>query len=518
MFEVNLTGNSMLPIVKHRSEFECLSRELEKMHNSIIAPLRITSQDATLAARDIQTFLDALLFAIGLDENSSPQNQSLLSFLGLRFDSCSESKQEPMEYSPLHNQPTRQAEQQEVESPISIDERAAAREAIRRRREAAHSQRQAQMESAPKLLPHSRHSPTKKLSAEEKANVVRQKMMEALNDSAEEKANVVRQKMMEAMNESDNQDETNVIGQSTPNHRNSDSHQDVQSPEFSFASFCASLQKPVVNRRALRQAMVLLEQTDTNSKLKTWVNLDDEDAGLTFTQSLTGESFFEIIPLPPIAEAEIQPAVILRSTSDTGAPAPIESSSTTSSRVAAVTGYTASFRDIRSKFANAAASIADQEYASSRISSPENNSRTSDSQASFTPKPELIESLVAVLQGEDEAAISHAKGSLQVRAGIVLCNLCLESPQNREMAIQAGLIEAICRALSKAFTAADVKLQAVALSCLANLATERKHKDAIVQSSVMSLLVQVLIVMIKKNVHPCTRVTSSWAGTVEQRH
>jgi hypothetical protein len=91
----------------------------------------------------------------------------------------------------------------------------------------------------------------------------------------------------------------------------------------------------VTGGRAERQAHMLIAQTDTNSTLKTWISCTDEEAGLTFTQSLCGDTVFDIALPTASTETVSTPrnkdAISL-------APAPIESSSTTSSRVAALTG------------------------------------------------------------------------------------------------------------------------------------------------------------------------------------
>jgi hypothetical protein len=91
----------------------------------------------------------------------------------------------------------------------------------------------------------------------------------------------------------------------------------------------------VTGGRAERQAHMLIVQTDTNSTLKTWISCTDEEAGLTFTQSLCGDTVFDIA-LPKASTGTVstprnKDAISL-------APAPIESSSTTSSRVAALAG------------------------------------------------------------------------------------------------------------------------------------------------------------------------------------
>jgi len=82
VFEVLLMGNNMLPLVKRRSEFEQLSQQLERVQSGT-PPLRINQQDPTRTAQDIQIFLDGLLLAIGVHEDSSPHCQLLKSFLGL---------------------------------------------------------------------------------------------------------------------------------------------------------------------------------------------------------------------------------------------------------------------------------------------------------------------------------------------------------------------------------------------------------------------------------------------------
>ena len=197
--------------------------------------------------------------------------------------------------------------------------------------------------------------------------------------SAEEKANLIRTKLAEALSESANLRSPYAHSEAGPHETRDEILTHIQSPEFSSMAYSAAMQMPdsgssekenacgaqalatkSVNVRALRQAQVLLEQMDTTSKLKTWVNCNDEDVGLTFTQSLCGDSVFDIAAPKPVA-SEVQTVVKPgRMDSNSGAPAPIESSSTTSNRVAAVAGYTSSFRDIRSKFANALGSISDQ--------------------------------------------------------------------------------------------------------------------------------------------------------------
>jgi hypothetical protein len=81
IFEVILTGNNMLPLVKRRSEFVQLSQELHGM-NIGTPVLRMQQQDPCLAAQDIQQFLDALLAMIGIVDDSAPC-RLLKSFLGL---------------------------------------------------------------------------------------------------------------------------------------------------------------------------------------------------------------------------------------------------------------------------------------------------------------------------------------------------------------------------------------------------------------------------------------------------
>jgi len=272
----------------------------------------------------------------------------------------------------LHNQhlpqyPSQLPETQQTpllqQGPASIDEKAVALERIRQRREAARMQKQTAIPSPllvvgapPALMSPSMHM----LSAEEKANLIRTKLAEALSESANLRSPYAH-------------------SEAGPHETRDEILTHIQSPEFSSMAYSAAMQMPdsgssekenacgaqalatkSVNVRALRQAQVLLEQMDTTSKLKTWVNCNDEDVGLTFTQSLCGDSVFDIAAPKPVA-SEVQTVVKPgRMDSNSGAPAPIESSSTTSNRVAAVAGYTSSFRDIRSKFANALGSISDQ--------------------------------------------------------------------------------------------------------------------------------------------------------------
>jgi hypothetical protein len=81
IFEVILTGNNMLPLVKRRSEFVQLSQELHGMNIGTPA-LKMHQQDPCLAAQDIQKFLDALLATIGIEDDSAPC-RLLKSFMGL---------------------------------------------------------------------------------------------------------------------------------------------------------------------------------------------------------------------------------------------------------------------------------------------------------------------------------------------------------------------------------------------------------------------------------------------------
>ena len=81
IFEVILTGNNMLPLVKRRSEFVQFSQELHGMNIGTPA-LRMHQQDPCLAAQDIQQFLDAVLATIGIEDDSAPC-RLLKSFMGL---------------------------------------------------------------------------------------------------------------------------------------------------------------------------------------------------------------------------------------------------------------------------------------------------------------------------------------------------------------------------------------------------------------------------------------------------
>lgn len=254
---------------------------------------------------------------------------------------------------------------QDVSSgPASIDEKTAALEKIRKRREAA------------RALSQPAHQPTG-ANKPEKANTPENPTAEPL--TAPEKADLIRRKMAQAISEANAHEDAESLAISTGG---SDATM-MQSPEFSTSAYSAAVlsldvcekenalaQPKGVTRRALRQAQVLVEQMSANTKLKTWINCTDEDYGLTFTQSLCGESVFDIVPKPVHTGSE-QATTPRRLNANTSAPAPIESTSTTSNRVAAMAGYTSSFRDIRSKFANAVGSIADQEYASSLLTSQE---------------------------------------------------------------------------------------------------------------------------------------------------
>jgi hypothetical protein len=504
VFEVILMGNNMLPLVKRLGEFEQLSEQMQRVQSGT-PPLHVSQRQPALVAKDIQAFLDGLLAAIGLDDDT-PQGNLLKSFLGLWCSSngtvswakpqrdAPPAKSPRNALQPLHNQSMPAQQHTQASQPVapspagpaSGDEKAAALELIRRRREAARAQKQ-QQQSAPAMQ-----------SAEEKANIIRSKMVEALNDSGNQ----------------------GLVAQQ------------LQSPEMSGAAYSAALREgfstsapapgasPATEqvwehppaehpppeqvepleemssrrnftRKFVRQAHVLLEQMDTTSKLKTWVNCSDEEAGLTFTQSICGESVIDVaIPLPAPVETAVTPR---RANAMAGAPAPMESSSTTSNRVAAVAGYTASFRDIRSKFANAVDSISDQEYASSLLTSQNFIQRTQEDEGAFKPNQEVFEYLVNILKGEEEEEAGADKESLYIRTGIAICNLCLNSSHNRDMIAEAGGIDALSTRLAQAVAEDDFKMQAVVSACFANMAADRKLKELIVQSSAMQSLEQVLL-------------------------
>lgn len=84
IFEVNLMGNNMLPLVKRRGEFEDLSRQIQQSGTPCeVLPLLISQRDPARVAQAIQGFLDSLLNKVGLDDDSSPNCQLLKCFLGL---------------------------------------------------------------------------------------------------------------------------------------------------------------------------------------------------------------------------------------------------------------------------------------------------------------------------------------------------------------------------------------------------------------------------------------------------
>jgi len=490
VFEVILIGNNMLPLVKRLSEFQQLSEQMQRAQSGT-PPLRPSpGARPAIVAQNIQVFLDSLLAAIGLDDDT-PQGNLLKSFLGMwcangaagvgsktqrevRSTKSPRSALQPLHNQPMVAQPYAQASQ--PTSPpgaASEDERAAALDLIRRRREATRAQKQQQL-PAPAIL-----------SADEKADIIRNKVVEALNDSGDQ-----------------------------------DLRPQVHSPPITVAAYSAALREGFgtlraeqdsehtpaehppteqvarknLTRKFVRQAQSLLEQIDTSSKLKTWVNCTDEEAGLTFTQSLCSESSFDIIPtvLAPVGTA----VTSRRANAMAAAPAPMESSSTTSNRVAAVAGYTASFRDMRSKFANAVGSISDQEYASSLLASQDLIQQTLQGEGTFKPNQEVFEYLVNVLKGEEEGEASTDRVTLHIRAGIALCNLCLNSSHNRDMTVEAGGIDALSTRLAQAVAEDDFRMQAVMAACFANLAADHKYKELIVQSSAMQSLDQVL--------SPCT--------------
>ena len=496
VFEVILIGNNMLPLVKRLSEFQQLSEQMQRAQSGT-PPLRPSpGARPALVAQNIQVFLDSLLAAIGLDDDT-PQGNLLKSFLGMwcangaagvgskpqREARSAKSPREALQ--PLHNQPMvaqpyahAQASQPVAQptsppGPASEDERAAALDLIRRRREATRAQKQQQL-AAPAIL-----------SADEKADIIRNKVVEALNDSG-----------------------------------NQDLRPQLHSPPLTVAAYSAALREGFgtlraeqdsehttaghptteqvarknLTRKFVRQAQSLLEQVDASSNLKTWVNCTDEEAGLTFTQSLCSESSFDIVPT---VVAPVDTAVTSRrANAMAAAPAPMESSSTTSNR-AAVAGYTTSFRDVRSKFANAVGSISDQEYASSLLTSQDLIQQTLQGEGTFKPNQEVFEYLVNVLKGEEEGEASTDRVTLHIRAGIALCNLCLNSSHNRDMTVEAGGIDALTTRLAQAVEEEDFRMQAVIAACFANLAADHKYKELIVQSSAMQSLDQVL--------SPCTR-------------
>lgn len=298
---------------------------------------------------------------------------------------------------PLHNQPNQFTLQQPhfaqdvAPGPASIDEKAAALEKIRQRREAARA-----------------HShPARPLTGAH--NAVNASMVTL---SAPEKTDLVRKELAQALLEATHEDlQSPAISTGTKLMRSPDSSTSANSAavksldDVSEKENALELQSAVkgVTRRAIRQAQVLVEQMSSSSKLKTWINCTDEDYGLTFTQSLCGESVFDITIPKPFHSGSGSATTPRRSNANTSAPAPMESTSTTSNRVAAMAGYTTSFRDIRSKFANAVGSIADQEYASSLLTSQEAQDQKQEAEDAFKPSREVFEYLVSILRDDDEA-------------------------------------------------------------------------------------------------------------------
>jgi len=492
MFEVILIGNNMLPLVKRLSEFEQLSEHMQRAQSGT-PPLRPSpGARPALVAQNIQVFLDSLLAAIGLDDDT-PHGNLLKSFLGMwcangtagegskpqREGRSAKSPRNALQ--PLHNQPMVAQPHAQTSQPTSPpgaaseDERAAALDLIRRRREAARAQKQQHL-PAPAIL-----------SADEKADIIRNKVVEALNDNGDQD---LRPQL--------HSPEISVAAYSAAMREGFSTLRTEQDSEHTPAEQPPNEQvaRKNLTRKFVRQAQSLLEQIDTSSKLKTWVNCTDEEAGLTFTQSLCSESGFDIIPtvMAPVDTAFTS----RRANAMAAAPAPMESCSTTSNRVAAVAGYTTSFRDMRSKFANAVGSISDQEYASSLLASQDVIQQTLQGEGTFKPNQEVFEYLVNVLKGEEEEEANTDRVTQQIRAGIALCNLCLNSSHNRDMTVEAGGIDALSTRLAQAVAEDDFRMQAVMAACFANLAADHKYKELIVQSSAIQSLDQVL--------SPCTRI------------
>ena len=519
MFEVSLAGRRMLPLVKRLVEFEALAQQLQTpMHN-------VAHQPPALAAQHLQAFLDHLLAVIGIDEkDTTPSCQQLLSFLGLRNgddaplawlgspDGSPQTSQSRLgkvhcraeghaalprcPLQPLHNQARYFALPPPPldcigEAPSS-DERAAALEIIRQRRQTARAAREAA--PAHVLMPQNTRSHSRSLllpAEEQAAQAVPQKMLDELTEPA-----AVASKIQDS--------QTDCCRVRTVTGEDSASALE-QFPEMSTAGYAASLGSKEdtfsvhghvpgksVSRRALRQAQALLEQFDADSKLKTWVGTGEEESGLTFTLSLTGESVFDI-SVPKISVAGAKMPTTSPRACDGIAPAPMESNTTTSNRVATMAGYTSNFRDIRSKFANAASSISDQEYASSLLVMPEVQIRLQGEQDRFRPSLEVFTYLLGVVShGDPDGQPCIDNKTLRARAGVVMCNLCLESAKNREMIVSAGAIESLTSSLEQAVNDEDYLMQAVASACLANLAADRVNKDAIMQSSAVQSLQHVL--------------------------
>jgi len=270
---------------------------------------------------------------------------------------------------------------------------------------------------------------------------------------------------------------------------------------------------PPQNIRALRQSEALISQMELDSPLNTWVRSEGEE-GFTFTQSISDIGQWDSIPLEVPSTPRSSSATTTTdapsnsSSSHFSGPAPMEASSSTSNRVAAVAGYTSSFRDIRSKFTNLQGSgmLSDQEYESSlsmlpvaaelkardgddwlSTDAPSDTPLHGEEEKAFKPSTAVFERLIAVMRGDGWKEGGLNARLAQIRAGSVVCNLCCTSTHNRNMALANHVVAALHEVLRQEGPYKG-RLHQVAAACLANLAAEPEAKRQIVAARLLPAL------------------------------
>jgi hypothetical protein len=261
-----------------------------------------------------------------------------------------------------------------------------------------------------------------------------------------------------------------------------------------------------------RQAEALLGQYALYHELSTWVN--DADDGYTFTQAISECSVLD--SMDRFARAGPQPRGAGEGSAAgplAPAPAPMEAAESTSSRVASLAGYAASFRDHRAKFANAGGggAVTDLEYESAHTAVggglPGRSSGSGDDAGSTAEDDaeaagtgggaahaggrELMESLMRFLTGRSRRYTSFGETGRredQVRAGIALCELTCRSLGNRDAAAAAGAAEALSGLLATAEGPLAARLREVAAAGLSNLAAGRTGKRRVAESDALPRL------------------------------
>jgi hypothetical protein len=193
----------------------------------------------------------------------------------------------------------------------------------------------------------------------------------------------------------------------------------------------------------------------------------------------------------------------------------MEAAESTSSRVASLAGYAASFRDHRAKFANASGggAVTDLEYESAHGGAagggglPGRSSSSGDDAGSTGEDDadvagigggamhaggrELMESLVRFLTGRSRRYTSFGEAGRredQVRAGIALCELTCRSPGNRNAAAAAGAAEALAGLLATEEGPLAARLREVAAAGLSNLAAGQAGKQRVAESDALPRL------------------------------